>query len=44
MAAAFGRPVADVCSLSERPVAAASLGQVYKARLKPAFGGIEVAI
>jgi aarF domain-containing kinase len=45
MAAAFGRPVDQVLSqLSEKPVAAASLGQVYRGRLSPALGGTEVAI
>ncbi|KAF6265823.1 hypothetical protein COO60DRAFT_1633263 [Scenedesmus sp. NREL 46B-D3] len=45
MATAFGRPVDAVFSqLSSRPVAAASLGQVYKGRLRPEFGGREVAV
>lgn len=46
MAAAFGRPADEVFSyISPRPVAAASLGQVYRAKLRPQFsGGGEVAI
>jgi aarF domain-containing kinase len=45
MSMAFGRPVDEVFSqLSSKPVAAASLGQVYKGRLKPEFGGREVAV
>jgi aarF domain-containing kinase len=45
MSKAFGRPVDEVFSqLSSKPVAAASLGQVYKGRLKPEFGGREVAV
>lgn len=45
MSDAFGRPVDEVFSiLSPKPVAAASLGQVYKGRLKPEFGGREVAV
>lgn len=45
MAAAFGRPADDVFSyISPRPVAAASLGQVYKAQLQPQYGGGEVAV
>lgn len=40
----WGRPIGDIIDgpLSEKPVAAASLGQVYKARLKS--NGMEVAI
>ena len=30
--------------LSEKPVAAASLGQVYRGRMVPALGGTEVAV
>jgi aarF domain-containing kinase len=45
MSKAFGRPVDEVFSqLSSKPVAAASLGQVYRGRLKPEFGGREVAV
>lgn len=45
MSKALGCPVDDVfISLSSRPVAAASLGQVYKGRLRPEYGGIEVAV
>jgi aarF domain-containing kinase len=45
MKAAFKRPVEEVFSvLSEKPVAAASLGQVYRATLKPEMGGGEVAV
>eukprot|EP00878_Enallax_costatus_P013271 GHUV01013874.1.p1 GENE.GHUV01013874.1~~GHUV01013874.1.p1 ORF type:complete len:1255 (+),score=498.10 GHUV01013874.1:389-4153(+) len=45
MSKAFGRPVDDVfTSLSSKPVAAASLGQVYKGRLRPEYGGIQVAV
>jgi aarF domain-containing kinase len=45
MAAAFGRPADEVFSyISPRPVAAASLGQVYRAQLRPQFGGGEVAV
>jgi aarF domain-containing kinase len=45
MADAFGRPVDQVfSSLSTSPVAAASLGQVYRATLSPALGGFEVAV
>ncbi|GLC71027.1 hypothetical protein PLESTF_001062300 [Pleodorina starrii] len=40
-----GRPVDAVfSSLSEGPVAAASLGQVYRGRLRPELGGGEVAV
>jgi aarF domain-containing kinase len=42
---AFGRPVETVfTSLSDKPVAAASLGQVYRATLVPEMGGGEVAV
>jgi aarF domain-containing kinase len=45
MADAFGRPTSEVfASISPKPVAAASLGQVYRARLRPELGGTEVAI
>jgi hypothetical protein len=45
MAAAFGRSVGEVfISLSNTPVAAASLGQVYKGTLRPEFGGGQVAV
>lgn len=45
MAAAFGRPADEVFSyISPRPVAAASLGQVYRAQLRPQYGSGEVAI
>lgn len=43
--AAFGRPVDEVfSSLSVEPVASASLGQVYKGRLREMYGGGEVAV
>ena len=43
--AAFGRPVDEVfSSLSVEPVASASLGQVYKGRLRDMYGGGEVAV
>ena len=45
MSKAFGRAPEEVFSaVSERPVAAASLGQVYRATLKPELGGGEVAV
>ena len=45
MADAFGRPVGDVLEwVSPRPVAAASLGQVYRARLAAPYGGGDVAV
>jgi hypothetical protein len=45
MAAAFGRPADEVFSyISPRPVAAASLGQVYRAQLRPQYGSGEVAV
>ena len=45
MSQAFGRAPEEVFSVvSERPVAAASLGQVYRATLKPELGGGEVAV
>jgi aarF domain-containing kinase len=45
MAAAFGCPADEVFSyISPRPVAAASLGQVYKAQLRHQYGGGEVAV
>jgi predicted unusual protein kinase regulating ubiquinone biosynthesis (AarF/ABC1/UbiB family) len=45
MAAAFGCPADEVFSyISPRPVAAASLGQVYRAQLRPQYGGGEVAV
>ncbi|GAX76281.1 hypothetical protein CEUSTIGMA_g3726.t1 [Chlamydomonas eustigma] len=45
MKAAFKRPVEEVFSvLSDKPVAAASLGQVYRATLKPEMGGGDVAV
>lgn len=45
MTAAFGRPTGEVfSSISPAPVAAASLGQVYRATLAPAYGGGEVAV
>lgn len=45
MAVAFGRPADEVFSyISPRPVAAASLGQVYKAQLRPLYGSGEVAV
>lgn len=44
-AAAFGQPVEEVfSSLSALPVASASLGQVYKGRLRDTFGGGDVAV
>ena len=43
--AAFGRPVDEVFSkLSPAPVASASLGQVYKGRLRGEYGGGQVAV
>lgn len=43
--AAFGRPVDEVfSSLSVEPVASASLGQVYKGRVRDMYGGGEVAV
>ncbi|KAG2502091.1 hypothetical protein HYH03_000583 [Edaphochlamys debaryana] len=40
-----GRPVEAVfASLSDRPVAAASLGQVYRGTLRPELGGEDVAV
>jgi predicted unusual protein kinase regulating ubiquinone biosynthesis (AarF/ABC1/UbiB family) len=40
-----GRPLEEVFeAITAKPIAAASLGQVYKARLRPAFGGGDVAI
>ncbi|GLI70240.1 hypothetical protein VaNZ11_015086 [Volvox africanus] len=40
-----GRPVEAVFSqLSDRPVAAASLGQVYRGTLRPELGGEDVAV
>ncbi|KAA6425975.1 MAG: eyespot assembly ABC1 kinase family [Trebouxia sp. A1-2] len=45
MAKAFGQPVDEVFnSLSTAPVASASLGQVYKGRLRDIYGGGEVAV
>lgn len=45
MTATFGRPIGEVFdSISDRPVAAASLGQVYRARLRPEMGGQDVAV
>eukprot|EP00879_Flechtneria_rotunda_P004319 GHRR01004569.1.p1 GENE.GHRR01004569.1~~GHRR01004569.1.p1 ORF type:complete len:718 (+),score=274.25 GHRR01004569.1:178-2331(+) len=42
---AFGRPVDEVFSyMSPKPVAAASLGQVYKGRLRPELGVGDVAV
>lgn len=42
---AFGRPVDEVfSSLSVEPVASASLGQVYKGRVRDMYGGGEVAV
>ena len=41
----LGQSVDDLFEeFSERPVASASLGQVYKARLRPQFGGAQVAV
>lgn len=41
----LGRAPEEVFAfLSERPVAAASIGQVYRGRLRDAFGGGEVAV
>ena len=43
--AAFGRPVDEVfSSLSAEPVASASLGQVYRGRVRDMYGGGEVAV
>ena len=45
MAKAFGRSPEEVFStISDRPVAAASLGQVYRPTLRPELGGKEVAV
>ncbi|KAL3139585.1 hypothetical protein ABBQ38_003904 [Trebouxia sp. C0009 RCD-2024] len=45
MTEAFGRPVDEVfSSLSVEPVASASLGQVYKGRVRDMYGGGEVAV
>lgn len=45
MAASFGRPVEEVLAwVSPRPVAAASLGQVYRGKLTKAYGGGDVAV
>lgn len=45
MAASFGRPVDMVFDqLSDKPVAAASLGQVYRGSLKASLGGADVAV
>ena len=44
-AAAFGQRIEDVFTrLSAIPIASASLGQVYKGTLSPAYGGGEVAV
>ncbi len=41
----LGRPVDTVFEwLSEEPLAAASLGQVYRGKLRPEHGGAEVAV
>lgn len=43
--AAYGRPVGEVFSrISPSPVAAASLGQVYRGTLRPEYGGGEAAV
>lgn len=43
--AAFNGPTSSVFqSLSPEPVASASLGQVYRGRLRPELGGDEVAV
>lgn len=45
MARSLGRPSNAVFDrLSREPVAAASLGQVYRGRLRPELGGHEVAV
>lgn len=42
---AFNRPLDTVfSSVSEKPVAAASLGQVYRCTLQPELGGGDVAV
>lgn len=42
---AFGRPISEVFSVvSDKPVAAASLGQVYRCTLRPELGGGDVAV
>ena len=45
MQRAYGRPSSAIFErLSSRPLAAASLGQVYRGKLRPEFGGGEVAV
>lgn len=45
MMRAFGKPSSQVFArLSPSPLAAASLGQVYRGQLQPQFGGHEVAV
>ncbi|KAK9843545.1 hypothetical protein WJX81_008125 [Elliptochloris bilobata] len=45
MEAAWGRPASQVFArISPNPVAAASLGQVYRGLLAPSYGGAEVAV
>ena len=45
MTRALGRPPSEIFeSISDQPIAAASLGQVYRATLRPEMGGTEVAI
>jgi hypothetical protein len=46
MTAAWGgrAPLAVLSTISDKPVAAASLGQVYKATLRAEYGGGEVAV
>lgn len=41
----FGRDPSEIFSeITPEPIAAASLGQVYRARLREAYGGQEVAV
>lgn len=45
VAAGLGRPIKSVFEyLSDKPVASASLGQVYRGRLLHVYGGDEVAV
>ena len=45
MQRAFGRPSSQIFErLSKEPIAAASLGQVYRGRLRREYGGGEIAV